>query len=745
MSLRGLVSIVSARRHPIVATNLRTQHGHAGRSLCAPASSISRSLSVLASRKRASKVRAGAAVESRNLASLQINHPVIGNNSHLLPSLQLHYNYNIQLQQRRTYLYLPLTWSDLKERFQRWIERAEERIVHVRLLNRQALQQRQQQELVHASTFASLQMRRKKPWRQPFTRLQRQNLDRRKRRPYARWLSNQKLKHAKPTHASTLPLPLPKSVTAVQHSTVVPALDNNDLDSSRTSLSSSSLVLSGVQNIRSRYQGWKSRRKEQYQGWKSRRREQYQGWKVRRQEQYQGWKHRQKEQWEDTRTRARKILLHEYSQPEWFDSFGRPLTSRDSTGRFVNPWQSQSTNGVHSIGTIAKWRWQRLEREFRQLGLIGKLQHSFPWIETPVSKSPLLHQTIPPLPSPDNSSLQFTWIGHSTGMLTVKNDFRILVDPMFSFRASPFQNSPIGVARDVPPAFTVAELVEHVKKHQVSQLHKSHQDDNFGRLDICCITHDHYDHMDENSIKDLKEHVQLWVVPLGIAKWLVWKCNIEEHRIVELEWWQQLTLKKDGSKIVAMDKQSNDNSSLSNSIINNDSTTLTITCCPASHWASRTMSDRNFRLWCSFAFRTTDFNFFYCGDTGYPETFPLFHQIGDALGPFDFCTIPIAAYEPKEMMKDAHVNPKEAVQIHKDLRSRQSVAIHWGTFQLSEECMDAPPRDLKHAIQEEEAKSGEIVNFSVLQHGETLKVLKSREAEVLHPSAALMQMKQFHY
>jgi hypothetical protein len=168
--------------------------------------------------------------------------------------------------------------------------------------------------------------------------------------------------------------------------------------------------------------------------------------------------------------------------------------------------------------------------------------------------------------------------------------------------------------------------------------------------------------------------------------------------------------------------------------------------------------DRNFRLWCSFAFATPSFNFFFCGDTGYPEAFPLFHQIGDALGPFDFCAIPIAAYEPEEMMKDAHVNPREAVKIHKDLRSRHSVGIHWGSFQLrwvqkfgtnwaciinnvimilipvfvhffSEEAMDAPPRDLLHAIREEEESGGEPVKFSVLGHGQTFVVSAAESVE----------------
>eukprot|EP00535_Pseudo-nitzschia_heimii_P008806 CAMPEP_0197185328 /NCGR_PEP_ID=MMETSP1423-20130617/11713_1 /TAXON_ID=476441 /ORGANISM="Pseudo-nitzschia heimii, Strain UNC1101" /LENGTH=165 /DNA_ID=CAMNT_0042636361 /DNA_START=1664 /DNA_END=2161 /DNA_ORIENTATION=- len=156
------------------------------------------------------------------------------------------------------------------------------------------------------------------------------------------------------------------------------------------------------------------------------------------------------------------------------------------------------------------------------------------------------------------------------------------------------------------------------------------------------------------------------------------------------------------------------------------------------------MFDRNMRLWCSFAFSVTSFKIFLCGDSGYPK-FPLFRQIGDALGPFDLSCIPIGAYEPKEMNKDSHCNPQEAVEIHKDLHSKHSVAVHWGSFQLTEEAMDAPPRELKDAIRSEHQYEGTWrkkdtsdpysdgsiyppIKFSILGHGETL-VLKDQKSD----------------
>ena len=131
-------------------------------------------------------------------------------------------------------------------------------------------------------------------------------------------------------------------------------------------------------------------------------------------------------------------------------------------------------------------------------------------------------------------------------------------------------------------------------------------------------------------------------------------------------------------------------------------------------------------MWCSFAFSSRSFKFFLCGDSGYPS-FPLFRQIGDALGPFDLSCIPIGAYEPQELNKDAHCNPQEAVRIHQDLHSKHSVAIHWGSFQLAEESMGAPPKELEDAIhaeqQSQHGRNGAVlspINFTVLGHGETL-------------------------
>ena len=483
-----------------------------------------------------------------------------------------------------------------------------------------------------------------------------------------------------------------------------------------------------------RYQSFKLRRKQQYQSFKHRRQEQYQKfqqrpWILRKKQQYQNFKLNRQAQFVNWNSqfqnqpwmiRTKQVLVDEYTKPEWFDpNDGRPLVAKDITGRFVNPWKSQSTNGVQSLSTILRWRLERIVRQIREvLGYATTSATPLTFLSPP-----------PPLPSlsslgifpnnadnddnqeftwynmnNNNSKIQFSWIGHSTCYMQM-NGLSILTDPMFSDRAGPYQHfPPIGPIRALPPSHTIKEIVHGLPN---------------GKIDLCCITHDHFDHMDENSCIELADHVQLWIVPLGIKQWLLdlpaTTNKIDPSQIVELEWWEQVHIEKrtDENIITAhRSVEGDDGDEIKNSSGTKSSytTTTTITCCPSSHWCGRSLFDRNFRLWCSYAFSfnndnnadsskdTTTTRVFFSGDTGYPDHFPLFRQIGDALGPFDFAAIPIGAYKPTEMMKDAHCDPWEALRIHEDLRSKFSVGIHWGTFALSEENFDEPPQDLHQAI-----------------------------------------------
>lgn len=240
-----------------------------------------------------------------------------------------------------------------------------------------------------------------------------------------------------------------------------------------------------------------------------------------------------------------------------------------------------------------------------------------------------------------------TWIGHATVLMQM-GGLNVLTDPVFSERASPL--SWVGPQRAQPPGVALAELP---------------------RIDAVLVSHDHYDHCDLPSLKALAAQAggpPLFLVPLGL-KTLLEEAGIAN--VVELDWWQGRTLH--GVEIV-----------------------LT----PVQHWSARGLTDRLRTLWGGWALFAPDFHLFFAGDTGYSADFADIHarfarrQGG---GGFDLALLPVGAYAPRWFMKDQHVDPGEAVRIHLDLAARRSLGIHWGTFELSDEPLDEPPRALAAA------------------------------------------------
>ncbi len=252
-----------------------------------------------------------------------------------------------------------------------------------------------------------------------------------------------------------------------------------------------------------------------------------------------------------------------------------------------------------------------------------------------------------------------TWIGHSTFLLQCEGR-ALITDPHLSARASPFTFA--GPLRLTPPAVDYADLPS---------------------LDIALISHNHYDHLDDATVRRLaREHPQLqFVVPLGLKPWFL-RRGIT--RVTELDWWQHTELAG-----------------------------LNIHAVPVQHFSGRSTRDRNLTLWCGFVVETASRKLFFAGDSGYSQDFA---DIGKRFAPFDLALLPIGAYDPRALMRAMHVNPEEAVKIHRDIGSRQSVAMHWGTFRLTEEPLDEPPLRLRSAL----AEAGVAVeHFWVLQHGET--------------------------
>lgn len=256
-----------------------------------------------------------------------------------------------------------------------------------------------------------------------------------------------------------------------------------------------------------------------------------------------------------------------------------------------------------------------------------------------------------------------TWIGHAT-LLVQMGGFNILTDPHFSDRASPVRWA--GPERVVPPGMSLEELPP---------------------IDYVVISHDHYDSLDTPTIKALAGRASgartTFLVPLEMGAWFR---ALGVGRVVELDWWGA---HEDGD--------------------------LAVTAVPAQHWSKRSLFSRNRRLWAGWVITVPGFRFYFSGDTGYHA--PLFREIGVRLGPFDLAAIPIGGYEPRWFMKTRHVNPEEAVRIHEDVGASRSVAVHWGTFVLTDEPLDEPPRRLRSALQVQGLAQDA---FTVLRHGETL-------------------------
>ena len=238
--------------------------------------------------------------------------------------------------------------------------------------------------------------------------------------------------------------------------------------------------------------------------------------------------------------------------------------------------------------------------------------------------------------------------------------------------------------------------------------------------------------MDYWSILQLVDSnkVKYWIVPLGMKVWLMDQAGVSPEDIIELEWWEGVRISKSTTGeasseesesqhilpeveglVRAFDKSapgsgSSERTTREQSTASFDKNEMIITCAPAQHWCSRTPFDRNRRLWCSWAVHSTPaerqsssagnclqsqtHSFYFAGDTGLPSDFPLHHQIGDRLGPFDLAAIPIGAYKPEWFMREAHCNPAEAVKIHQAVKARKSVAIHFDTFDLADEAREEP-------------------------------------------------------
>ena len=253
------------------------------------------------------------------------------------------------------------------------------------------------------------------------------------------------------------------------------------------------------------------------------------------------------------------------------------------------------------------------------------------------------------------------WIGHST-FLIKKNGHTILTDPIFSERASPFKR--IGPKRLIPPAILLEDIP---------------------RIDIVTVSHNHYDHLDIDSLQQISTYHPdaVFLVPAGDLKLLNRK---KITNAFEFEWWESF-----------------------------NSNNIKFTFTPVQHWSKRGLFDRNKSLWGGWYIQYLDYALYHAGDTGYSNDFK---DTKNKLGSPKYAFIPIGAYDPEWFMAESHVNPEDAVQIMLDLEAEKAFGMHWGTFSLTDEDTLEPRERLINAVKENNSidfitlKPGKIINLN---------------------------------
>lgn len=242
---------------------------------------------------------------------------------------------------------------------------------------------------------------------------------------------------------------------------------------------------------------------------------------------------------------------------------------------------------------------------------------------------------------------RITWIGHASFLLQGVG-ISMLVDPVFSKFCAPLPLS--SFQRKVATPCGIADLP---------------------RIDVILLTHGHYDHLDLPTLRRLGGGTRI-ITAEGHARWLGKKgfSNIDE-----LAWHDSVEIGPG----------------------------VRVTATPAQHFTARSPFDRNAGHWCGFLIEGGGCKLWHAGDSGYC---PAFAEIGDLHGPIDFGMIPIGAYLPRRIMRAMHMNPEEAVKAFLDSRCRRAVAMHWGTFKLTDEPLGEPPLLLEKALLEHGIPAG---------------------------------------
>ncbi|KAI6841224.1 Zn-dependent hydrolase/oxidoreductase [Hortaea werneckii] len=342
---------------------------------------------------------------------------------------------------------------------------------------------------------------------------------------------------------------------------------------------------------------------------------------------------------------------------------------------FVNPWPSYED--------FTPWKIVLKMLRMRFTGQWNNPDTTPPTV--PVRKPELL-------PTRQTDKLRATWLGHACYYVEFPGGLRVLFDPVFEARCSPF--SFMGPKRYTEMPCEIEDLPF---------------------IDAVVISHSHYDHLSHPTIKKISQKYPEchFFVGLGNKEWFT-NMGISEKKVTELDWWDErtITLSAPPSEIGSVAS-----SNVSEAPDKSQNITATIGCLPCQHTSARTPFDKGHTLWASWSVSSGGKKVWFGGDTGYrkvPELpkdefdysekyshlphCPAFKQIGELRGPFDLGLIPIGAYDPRFIMSPMHANPYDSVNIFADTKCERALGIHWGTWVLTTEEVLEPPRKLKEAL-----------------------------------------------
>jgi L-ascorbate metabolism protein UlaG (beta-lactamase superfamily) len=259
------------------------------------------------------------------------------------------------------------------------------------------------------------------------------------------------------------------------------------------------------------------------------------------------------------------------------------------------------------------------------------------------TKAPSPYVDRPP-PRVEGAACRISYVGHASFLIQTAG-LNMLLDPVWSQRASPFRF--VGPKRVNDPGIAFADLPP---------------------IDIVLVSHAHYDHLDVITLSRLAAaHSPRIIAPFG----------------------NDIIMRNHDSAIAAQGYDWNDRVDIGSGV--------TVTLVPARHWSARNLSDRNMSLWASFVIETPGGRTYAVGDSAYGDGH-YFREARQRYGPFQLAILPIGAYEPRWFMHDQHMNPAEAVQAFIDCEAKWALGHHYGTFQLTDEPIDAPLIELDEAL-----------------------------------------------